>query len=158
MSARLLLAAGLVGFIRSSTPAADKPEDQAKEAAIAFMEAMKAKDAEAATKLAGVPFVMDTPGKPTVVEKADDLKAQLKAVVEKIKDTSRIPTDVSEVLPADKVRAEFGREDNKEMTDTIEKVLGKSGYVVVLARDGKPTGGVLVAVKDGKAKVVGIPR
>jgi hypothetical protein len=159
MTARLLLAAGLAGFGLSATPAADKPEDQAREAAVAFAKAMRAKDAEAATKLADVPFLhLDDPRrKPAPIAKTDDLRAELKTVVDRLADPGRIPTDVLEVVPGDKVAARYGRKDNKEVTEQIERFLGKAGFLVILDRGGgKPGGGVLVTVKDGKAKVVGI--
>lgn len=155
---QLLTAALLAGLVVSSAAAADKDEDKAKEAAVAFLKALKAKDAATALKLCDVPFILDAPGKDMVIEKTEELKERLTALVEKNKDPDRIPTDVLEVVPADKVREKFGKEGNKAAMDTIEKVLGKSGFVVTFGRDGKRVGGVLVTIKDGKAKVVGIPR
>jgi hypothetical protein len=156
--ARLLTAVLLAALVVSSAPAADKDEDKAKEVAVAFLKAVKAKDADAALKLTDVPFLLDARGKGNVVEKAADLKAQLTELITNIKDTDRITTDVLEVLPTEKFRAKFTKEGNKEHMDTMEKVMGKTGFAVVLGRDGKPAGGLLVAIKDGKAKVVGIPR
>src|SRR5262249_43185657 len=155
---RSLLAFAFFAAASATAAAADKPEDLAKEAAVAFVKAVKARNVDDAVKLTGTPFLLDDAGKTTLVEKADEVKEKLKAQIEKLKDTDRIVTDVVEVVPAAKVKDKFGAKADKDDFAKGEKAMGKDGFVVVFGRNGDAEGGVLVAMKDGKAKIVGIPK
>jgi hypothetical protein len=155
---RTLAVALLIASAGSLASAADKDEDKAKEATIAFLKAVKAKDIDALMKTVDVPFLMTVERKPKVFEKADELKTELKATLDKIKDGSKIPAEAGEVLDLPAVRKKIEGKKDKEVLELVEKVLGANGYVVMLGKDGKEGGAVLVRIKDGKAVVVGLPR
>jgi hypothetical protein len=151
---RLLTAAVLMVFAASPAFAEDKNEDKAKEVSLAFLKALKAKDLDAVMKTVDVPFLFMT----EQVEKTDDLKAKFKAFFEKVS-PDKVPSEVGSVLDVPALRKKFGDNDtaNKKI-DEIEKLLGKTGYAVLMKRGEKETEPLFVQVKDGKAKVVGIPK
>src|SRR5262245_26869177 len=95
---RLLAVAVLFGLAVPVVSAGDKDEDKAKEIAVAFLKAVKAKDIDALMKTVDVPFLMIDKAKPRIFEKAEELKADLKSKLEGLKDTDVLPTEVSEVL------------------------------------------------------------
>jgi Cu/Ag efflux protein CusF len=155
---RTLAAALLLALVSSTLAAADKDEDKAKEVAAAFMKAVKAKDIDAIMKTVDVPFLTDDKDGIKVIEKTEDLRADLKAKLEMIKDTEKIPTEVGNVLDLPALRKKIeGKKDKEETLKQIEKVLGDKGYAVMIGKPGEERGGVLVRIKDGKAAVVGIP-
>lgn len=161
---RLLAAVLFFSFSGAVASGADKDEDKAKEVTVAFLKALKAKDLDAIMKTVDVPFLISEPltGQDglKVIEKEDDLKAALKTAFEKIKDTGKIMTDVGDVQSAAEIKKFFAsqKDRNDETTKMIEKALGDNGYVVFLGKPGERRGGILVRVKDGKAKVVGVPK
>jgi len=155
---RLLAVALLLAFAAASVSAADKDEDKAKEVTLAFLKAVKAKDLDAVMKTVDVPYLNDEKGDFKVIEKVEDLKADLKMKLEKIKDTEKIPTEVGEVLDLPAIRKKVAGKKAEEELKHIEKVLGEKGYVVMLGKPDDERGAVLVRIKDGKAKVVGLPR
>ena len=132
--------------------AADKPEDQAREAAVALLKAVKAKDADAVVKLADVPFLYRDGGL-VAHKEADALKKWVADKVQEVGDPDKVPTTVDEVLPfaavKDKIKAAADRA-------LAEEVMGKDGFLAVVATsDGKKVG-ISVRVRDGKARVVGL--
>ena len=155
---RLLAVVLMVAIAGSLASAADKDEVKAKEAALAFLKAVKAKDLDAVMKSVDVPFLNDDKDGLKMIEKVDDLKADLKAKLERIKDTERIPTEVSEVLDLPALRKKIEGKKDEEVLKKIEKVLGDKGYAVMFGSETKRGGTMLVRIKDGKAAVVGIPR
>ena len=128
-----------------------KPEDQAKEAVEQFVKAVKAKDVDAAMKVADVLWLAD--GK-RVIKDRDDLKTYAKSKLDGLKDPDRVPSEILRVEPWEK----FAGRDRltAEETKMADEVLGKGGLVVVLGRDGKDGGMILVRIEGGKAKVVGV--
>src|SRR5262245_17011447 len=88
------LAVGLV------SGAADKDEDKAKEAAVAFLKAVKAKDLDAVMKAVDVPYLNDDKDGLKVIEKTEDLKAAVKTLLEKVQ-PDKIPTEVGKALDVD---------------------------------------------------------
>lgn len=155
---RCLLAVALVGLAAAGSNAADKPEDLAKQVALDMLKAVKAKNLDDAMKLVGTPYFFQMGDKPELLEKADAVREKLKVAFDRpIKDAD-LPTEVTEVLTMAKAKEKFGGKGKPETLEMIEKAAGKDGFVVVLGKDGMTRGGFLVAMKDGKAKVVGIPR
>ncbi|HUR54612.1 MAG TPA: hypothetical protein VMZ71_10805 [Gemmataceae bacterium] len=154
---RCLLAVAVVVFASAGAPAADAPEDLAKKVALDMLKAIKAKNVDDAVKLTGTPYYFSMDGKDELIEKADVVKDKIKLALDKPIDEAKLPTDVLEVVPLEKAKEKFGGK-NAERMAVIEKAMGKDGFVVVVGKDGKPAGGFLVAMKDGKAKIVGIPR
>lgn len=156
---RPLAVAAFLALVVPLASAQDKDkksdEDKAKEVALAFLKAVKAKDVDALLKTVDVPFLME--GKEEPVAKAEDLKEGMKTFLAKV-EQDRVPADVGKVMDVAGIRDLFAKKDDKKPLEAIEKVLGKTGYAVFLVRDGKERGAVLVRVKDGKAAVVGIPR
>jgi len=155
---RFLAVPLMIAIAGSLASAADKDEDKAKEAALAFLKAVKAKDLDAVMKTVDAPFLNDEKGEIKVIEKIEDLKTDLKAKLEKIKNTEKIPTEVSEVLDRPAIRKKLAGKKGEEELKKIEKVLGDKGYAVVLGKPDDESGALLVRIKDGKAKVVGIPK
>lgn len=152
---RCLLALAL--FATTAT-AADTPEDKAKAAGLAFLKAAKARNLDDAANLCGTPFFVQKGDDVKLLDKADDVKAELKTGFDRPVNEETFPTDVVEIVPAAKVKEKYGAKTKPETFALIEKALGKDGFVVVLGKYGKPRGGVMVALQDGKAKVVGVPR
>ena len=149
---RLSSIAVLVLWVGSSLSlAADKPEDQAKEVVGQFVKAVKAKDVDAVMKVAGVPWFAD--GK-EVIKSEDELKTYVKSKLDGLKDPDRVPSEVIRVERWDKFprREKLGADDAKK----VDEVVGKDGLVVILGRDGKDAGAILVRVEGGKVKVVGV--
>jgi hypothetical protein len=153
---RILLAVAL--FTCATAAAADKPEDLAKDTALAFLKAAKARNLDDAVKLTGTPYFSQKGDEVKLLDKADDVRAALKTGFDRPINEETFPTDVVEIVPAAKVKEKYGAKTKPETFELIEKALGKDGFVVVLGKDKKPTGGVMIAMKDGKAKIVGIPR
>jgi hypothetical protein len=151
---RALTALLFVALAGSLAVAADKDEDKAKEAATAFLKALKTKDVDAVMKTVDVPFLFEGKG---VIEKTDDLKSSMKTITEKV-EIDKIPTELGKMLDVAAIRKLFEKKDDKKPLENIEKVLGKTGYAVFFVRDGKERGAVLVRIKDDKAVVVGLPR
>jgi hypothetical protein len=154
-------------FAVSTLPAyaADKDEDEAKakakEATALFMKAVSAKDIDAVMKTVDIPFfIRDREAK--IIEKTEDLKTEMKSVLAKIKDPNQIAAEILSVhdLPALKKmimeKKNSDKDKEKKMLELIEKALGGKGYAVVLGKGGESEGAVLVRIKDGTAKVVGI--
>jgi hypothetical protein len=155
---RLLTIVALLAFTSATAVAADKDEDKAKEVTLAFLKAVKAKDLDALMKTVDVPFLKDEKGEAKVIEKIEDLKTDLKAVLEKLKDTDKIPGEVSEVLDLPAIRKKIEGKKAEEEFKMIAKVLGDKGYALILGKPDDERGAVLVRIKDGNAKVVGIPK
>jgi hypothetical protein len=150
---RTLSVALVLAIAGSLTAAADKDEDKAKEATLAFLKALKAKDLDAVMKTVDVPYLMEDAKDP--IAKTEELKDKMRTLLEKVK-PEKIPDDVSKALDATafrKLAQEKGRLKGIEM---MEKAIGKTGFAMLLVKDGKERGLVLVRIKDGTAKVVGI--
>ncbi|VTS00866.1 unnamed protein product [Gemmata massiliana] len=153
---RSLAVALLVAFA-APVSAADKDEEKVKETTLTFVKAVKVKDLDAVMKTVDVPFVLH--GKP--IARSEELKDALKSLLEGV-DPEKVAPELGAVLDGPAIRKKvegrgLNEEREKQLAD-IEKVLGKTGYVVMLVRDGKERGGILVRIKDGQAKVVGIPK
>jgi hypothetical protein len=150
---RSLTVVTLFAFAASPALAADKDEDKAKEAAVAFLKAVKAKDADAVLKTAELPFLTMVDGSPMVFEKAADLKADLKAKLDTIKDADKVPTEIERIAPFADLKDKIKDEDRRK---AVEKVMGAGGgFVAFVKTADDKTVVILVRLKDGKAKVVG---
>ena len=146
------LAVGLLfAFAAAPASAADKNEDKAKEAAVAFLKAVKAKDADAVMKASAAPFAHREGGEIGVVKDEAELKKWIKGKLDEIKDADKVPTEVEKVVPFAELKAKLEADDQKK----VEEVVGKDGFVAMIEVDGKMVV-ILVRIKDGKAKVVGI--
>ncbi|MBP3960749.1 hypothetical protein J8F10_36470 [Gemmata sp. G18] len=153
------LAVALLVALAVPVSAADKDEENVKDVSLAFLKAVKAKDLDAVLKTVDVPFILD--GKAEPITKSEELKDALKPFLEKV-EPERVPTELGTLLDSTAFRKKFedrglNKEREKQLAD-IETVLGKTGYVVMIVRDGKERGGLLVRIKDGRAKVVGVPK
>jgi hypothetical protein len=155
----------LFAVISTLAYGADKDEDKAKEMVAVFIKALKAKDIDAVMKTVDVPFFMrDKESK--LIEKTEDVKTTLKGLLAELKDPAMIPSEIVSVhdLPALRKLVMDKSKDNKDKDsdkvkkelELLEKALGEKGYAVVIGRDGKPHGGVLIRIKGGTAKVVGL--
>lgn len=149
------LAAVLLVALAVPLSAADKNEDKAKEAAVAFLKAVKSKDVDAVLKVSAAPFAYKDGEKVAMLKDADALKSWLKEKLDEIKDADKVPTAVDAIHAFAAIKDKIKDADQKK---AIEEVVGKDGYVAVVATpDGKQVP-LLVRIKDGKAIVVGLGR
>ena len=149
---RLLAVALFVAFAASPAVAADKNEDKAKEAGVAFLKAVKAKDVDAVMKLSAAPFAHREGGDIGVLKDEAELKKWIKEKLDEIKDADAVPTEFENFGPFADFKDKIPGEDDRKK---VEDVVGKDGFVGSISADGKRFV-MLVRVKDGKAKVVGI--
>lgn len=147
-----LLAALLFAFVATPVTAADKNEDKAKETAVAFLKAVKAKDADAVLKASAAPFAYKTGDDLSVITDADALKKWVKERFDEIGDTGKLPTAVEAMHPFADVKEKVKDEKQRKQ---LEEVVGKGGFVAVVSVDGRMVA-ILIRIKDGKAAVVGI--
>ena len=146
------LAVGLLfAFAAAPASAADKNEDKAKEAAVAFLKAIKAKDVDAVMKASAAPFAHREGGDISVIKDEAELKKWVKGKLDEIKDADKVPTDVEKVVPFADLKAKLDADDQKK----VEEVVGKDGFVAMIEVEGKMVV-ILIKMKDGKGKVVGI--
>lgn len=146
-----------IGKVSTTIAKTKEDQDKAKEVTVAFLKAIEAKDLNAIMNTVDVPFELR--GKGGTIAKTDELKEKLKTVLEAPRDKLRIELGMVLDLPAFRKMVEERKgkgEVMEQLEKVLEKVLGTSGYAVTLVRDGKDVGGILVRVKDGQAKVVGI--
>jgi hypothetical protein len=154
-----LLAAGLFASLAVSLAvAADTDADQAKEVAIAFAKAVKARDIDAVMKTVDVPFLMVIDRKPTIIEKLDDLRADLKAKLDMAQNLDKLPTEVGDFLDMPALRKKLETNPDKEAIKLVERVLGEKGFAVGIGKSGERGVAVFVRIKNGKAAIVGLPR
>ena len=147
-----MLAVALTVALATTPALADKDDEKAKEAAVAFLKAVKSKDADAVLKTAELPFLTMNDGAPKVWEKADELKADLKAKLDTINDAAQVPTVVEKVVPFAELKDRIREEDRRK---AVEKVMGDGGYLAFVKTPDEKLVVILVRLKDGKAKVVG---
>ena len=158
-----LLALGLLVAFGSPVRAADKDEEKAKEVVSAFLKAVVAKDVDAAMKTVDVPFTFEVGSSRAVtVNKTDELKGRLDKMIKNA--DSDLVKDFKVVKAYDmkgiaKYAADAGGEDEgKKFAETAEKLVGKSGYMVVISgKEGKEVP-VLIRFKDGKALIASLPK
>jgi hypothetical protein len=148
-------------FIAAPVPAtaADKDEDKAKEVVTAFLKAVVAKDADALMKTVDVPFVIEL-GAPSAktIEKADELKEGLGKLVKGADSDLVAMFKVGKVYDAAGI-AKYA-EDNKlpDLPKQAEKLVGKTGRMVMIVGKMGKEELVLVRFKDGKALIASLPK
>jgi len=150
---RLLAVAVLFAFAVPTVAAEDKPEVKAKEAALALLKAVKAKDLDAIMKMTAVPFAYKDGDKPKVLKAEADVKAWIKDRLEEIKDTDKVPSELETLLPFADLKDKIEDKDDRKL---VEDVVGKDGFVAIVNGDGKMVIILVKITKDGKAKIVGI--
>ena len=146
------LAIAIAFAFTSTTFAADKAEATAKEAAIAFLKAVKTKEADSVMKLCDVPFAYRDGGI-TAHKDADSLKKWIKEKLESLKDPDKVPTEISEMMPFATVKEKIKDASEKELA---EQVMGKDGFLAVIMSDDSKKIGIAIRMKDGKPKIVGL--
>lgn len=151
---RTFAAVLLVGFVVAPLAAADKPEDKAKEAAVALLKAVKAKDVDAVMKVSAAPFLVREDGKMKVLKDTDSVKAWVKDKLDQIQDADKVPTEIAKITPFADLKVKLDTENAK----LLDEVLGKDGFVAGASADGQQLVILVRLDKDGKAKVVGIGR
>lgn len=148
------LAVLLLAFVGSPVSAADKNEDKAKGAAVAFLKAVKSKDVDAVLKVSAAPFAYRDGDKVAVLKDADALKKWLKEKFDELKEPDKVPTELAAIHPFADIKDKIKDDDQRKL---IEEVVGKDGFVAVVSADGKMIP-ILVRIKDDKAIVVGLGR
>ena len=138
-----------VALAAPPAPAAEKNEEKAKEAAAAFLKAVKARDVKAAMKASGLPFVHHEGGKTSVIGDEVAMEFWLEPRFAKIKDADELPTGVTEVAPVAKFRETI---KDAALRSWVATAAGKDGFVA----KGPKVDPLLVRIKDGKAVVAGI--
>lgn len=143
----------LIAATATPVSAADKNEDKAKEAAVAFLKAVKSKDVDAVLKTTAAPFIYRD-DKLNVLKDTDALKKWLKDKLDEIKDADKVPTELASITTFADIKDKI---KDTEQQKQIEEVVGKDGFVAFVSADGKMIP-ILVRIKDGKAAVVGMGR
>jgi hypothetical protein len=151
---RPLAVALLLAFVGPPVSAADKNEDKAKDAAIAFLKAVKSKDVDAVLKVSAVPFAYRDGDKVSVLKDADALKKWVKEKLDELKEPDKVPTELAAIHTFADIKDKIKDDEQRK---TIEEVVGKDGFVAVVSADGKMIP-ILVRIKDDKAIVVGLGR
>jgi|GEM_PF-2985706 len=148
----LLAVALLVAFVPELGIAADKNEEKAKETAVAFLKAVKAKDADAVVKLSAAPFAHREGGDISVLKDEDSLKKWVKERLEDLKDADKVPTEIEKMVPFADFKDKIPDENDRKK---VEEIVGKDGFVAMISFNGTDVV-MLIRIKDDKAKVVGI--
>ena len=150
---RLRFTGVLFGLLALPALAADKDEDKdkAKEAAVAFLKAMKAKDIDAMMKVSAVPFSYRENKKVDGFKDTNALKKWLKEKLDEIKEPDKLPTKLSLIKPVADI-------EDEKFRRILELVTGKDGFMVVTSSDEKVVPILLVRIKEGKAQIVGVWR
>ncbi len=154
LAMRRLLAAGCLSLLSGC---AGSPEGRARDVSLALV---KSNNSDEVMKLTTTPFaVYSATAKgyhvEYVAETPDELRTRLKSLMDKGRPDRPTPTDVLEVIPAAMVKDGIGAKMSPEVWGVVERVMGPDGFVVVLGLEGKPVTRMIVAMKDGKAKVAG---
>jgi len=149
----------------------DKKKDPAAEmdaAARAFLKAYYAKDLDALLDSADTPFLTGTFRDPKIFQTAADLRAELKS---RLSADGKFPAKVARTLTWDKaILPALGEERAKKMRERMKAAIditGPEGGYAALADEVAGSKGkrrqlavsdtrLLVGIRDGKAKVVGI--
>jgi hypothetical protein len=165
----MLAAAGLfaAGHLASAAQGADKNAELAKKAVEAFADGVVAKNIKALMQVVDVPWCdnLNMDGSKLIV-KNDEKNPELKNRLEKlIGGSMEIPAKVvvefKMILTYDKLLEKFGKGLPESERKILDQVLKKTDYILGVAIK-SPAGEVLVelsflvAVRDGKAKIVGL--
>jgi hypothetical protein len=126
--------------------ATEPAREKAKEAALAFLKAIKAKELEGTLKLADVPWLSNGQ---QIIKDADGLKKRLVSILRR---SQALP---DEVLPISVTYGGIKDMFKEKRQQFADKVLTKDDWAVVVGRKGKATELVWVRVRDGKGKVIG---
>lgn len=148
------LAVLFVTLAASTAPAADTDEDKdkAKDAAVTFLKAVKAKDLDAVLKAAGTPFLYRDGDKTAALKDEAALKTWMKERLDAVQVTDKLPLKVEGVQPFADVRKQITDAADRERFD---QAVGKGGFVMVATADDGKAVPLYVRVTDGKARVVG---
>jgi hypothetical protein len=145
----LLLAT--LSYVPADEPKPEAPPPLVKKALDGYLKAATAKDLDAMTALAGVPW-LDRDRK--VIRDRDGLRKALERVM------SQLPADEGErkveALPFKKVRDMVKDETERKLLDDV---LGADGYFISVTEGGNPLSEriILIRVKGEKAEVVAGP-
>lgn len=145
----------LSGLFGQPIVAADKADDQAKEAVEQFAKALVGKDVDGLMKVVDVPWCME--GK-RLIKDRDELKKEFIKLLD-AKDFSKDKVAIKLVAPLPKFEEAVGKKLPDDHRKMFEEVLGKDHRMVLIEveqgeRKGK--GVIAVRLQDGKARVVGI--
>jgi len=149
---RPLIVTIVLAFVAPQVFSAEKNEDKAREAAVAFLKAVKAKDVDAVLKVSAAPFVYQDGEKAAVLKDEAALKAWVKERLDGLKEADKVPTKVEKIVPFAELKGEIKDADERKK---VEEIVGNDGFVAIVS-DGGEMIGILIRVKDGKATVVGV--
>jgi hypothetical protein len=152
---RPLAVALVLALTTSQASPADKNEDKAKEAAVAFLKAVKSKKLDAVVKTTSLPFAYRDGKDTKLIKDADEFKRWMNTRLDEIKDADKVPTEVTQVFPFADVKEKVS---DAALLKTLEEVLGKDGFVAMTKTADDKMMPILIRIKDGKATVVGLGR
>ncbi|HEY1378111.1 MAG TPA: hypothetical protein VGF55_15020 [Gemmataceae bacterium] len=149
---------------------ADNSPDRTGEldaAARSFVKAYHAKDVDALLNAADAPFFVGTLRRPKTLTTAADLRAELKA---RLARGDKFPAHVEKTLTWQKAITGLGVEEERRTRQAMKPAIDTTGADGGYAALADPVGGgkgrrqwmaiselrLLVGIRDGKAKVVGI--
>jgi len=150
---RFLVVCVLVVFT-APVYAADKEEEKAKAVLGEFLKALKAKDIDALMKTVDVPFGDNVGLEP--INKPEKLKERCELLLKIMIPEKIMSYEVGKVYDMAGI-AKYAKENKEEkLAEHAEKLVGKTGYMVMIVDKGKESHSVLVRLKDGKAFVAGL--
>jgi hypothetical protein len=170
---RAVIRVSLVGLavgLAAAPAGADGKKDRTPEldaAAKAFLKAYQAKDLDALLNAADAPFLVGTLRDPKVLQNGADLRAELKS---RLSRGGKFPALVAKTLTWDKaIGTQLGADEERKTRQRLKPALeitGAAGGYAALADTVPGARGrkllaisdtrLLVGIRDGKAKVVGI--
>lgn len=150
MSKRTLIVLSFAGLLGLPVARAeDKADEQAKQVAEQFFKAARAKDVVAIEKMTDVPWLHDFK---YIVKKSDDLKRRFPVTANDFAEKS---LELKEILSYTQFLEKYKEKLGEERSKMLSEVLSK-GDRLLFFPDGKKTIIMLVRIRDGQAKIVGL--
>jgi hypothetical protein len=156
---------GLFVVFAAPTYGADKEEDKAKQVTEVFLKAVIAKDIDAVMKTVDVPFVWNLVAEnENTTQEREQLQRVWTEALKRIDPAKAMALQVGKVYDmaafASYAKNNLKGDKAKRLTERAEKLVGKSGYMVMYVVKGeeKEVPGALIRIKDGKAFVASVER
>src|SRR5262245_23789090 len=155
VSLSLLFVASTLLLVPGASAGEKKADDQAKEIVGRFFKALAAKDVDASLKLMDVPwfglFSSD------VVKDRKELKKQWAPFLKEAKFDGEPKLEIKEVLTFPQFREKYKQKLKEKIAKALDQMKLTADDRVVLEQSGKSGGSaILVRIRDGTAKIVGV--
>jgi hypothetical protein len=139
--------------VRKISVVVERAEDKARQAVSSFLKALKNADLNDALKVAGAPFTCREGDGSKVLKDLWTLRLWLNRCLDALKTTEAIPTDIQKLIPVADFKSKIPGGAQRK---AIEQALGDDGFVAIATSPTSSPVLLLVRLKNGQAKVVGI--